>query len=70
MNTIETEVRPEFRELAQRESDGLLIRLWWVATNDTITVTVYDEKTGEGFTLYPEPDKAMDAYNHPFAYKP
>ena len=60
---------PVFAELAQREADGILVRLWWLATDDTVTVTVSDTRTGDAFTLYPHKALALDCYYHPFAYK-
>jgi len=66
--TTKTEV-PTFEELAQREADGVLVRLWWLAIDDSITVTVRDLKSGDAFTLYPKPHQALDCYYHPFAYK-
>jgi hypothetical protein len=57
-----------FEELAQREQDGILVRLWWLAYGDTITVTVVDTKEDKTYTLYPQPHQALDCYYHPFAY--
>lgn len=61
--------KPVFEELAQREQDGILVRLWWLALDDSVTVTVRDNRTGDAFTLHPDKSKALDCYYHPLFYK-
>lgn len=54
-------------ELADRNNDGVVVKLW--EQYGEITITVRDTRTGENFTLHPPPDKAMDCFYHPFAYR-
>jgi len=53
-------------ELAQRENEG--ISLFWYQETDRLTVAVRDERTGEAFDLEAPALKAMDVFNHPYAY--
>lgn len=59
------------KELAQRQTDNVLVRLWWFnfGGRDELTVTVRDLRTDENFTINPPPDKALDCFEHPFAYR-
>jgi hypothetical protein len=59
---------PHTRELAARESDGLYVLLLWHPREDAITVSVDDDRLGDGFQLAVPPDQALDAFYHPFAY--
>ena len=55
-------------ELDHRESDGISVTLWWFTPDNELTVTVYDSKTHESFSLNDVPhDKALDYFNHPYA---
>jgi hypothetical protein len=56
------------RELAARESDGLHVLLLWHPEEHAVTVTVEDARVGAGFHLAVAPDRALDAFYHPFAY--
>ena len=58
----------ETRELAARESDGINVLLLWQAGNDALTVSVEDVRVGECFQLAVAPDRALDAFYHPYAY--
>jgi len=64
MSTTET-----CRELDSREADGVRVRLWWFPEQEDLTVTVKDSKTGENFAIECKPDKAMDCFKHPYAYR-
>jgi hypothetical protein len=61
-----TGIRP--RELAARESDGLQILLLWHPDENVLTVSVEDDRFGDRFQLVVAPDRALDAFYHPFAY--
>jgi hypothetical protein len=63
-----TTTTPATRELAARESDGLHVALLWHPGENALTVTVEDERVGDRFQLAVAPDRALDAFNHPFAY--
>jgi hypothetical protein len=56
------------RELAFRESDGLEVTLHWEAVEDRLIVSVYDTKRHVFFSVDAPRDKALDVFNHPFAY--
>ena len=56
------------KELAQRENDGIAVRLLWDTETDGLTVSVQDWRTGEAFELTAEPQRAMDVFHHPYAY--
>ena len=67
--TMTSHTSPSHRELDHRVSDGIDVRLLWSPAEDTVLVTVSDEKSGEHFTLdIREPARALDAFRHPFAY--
>jgi len=60
--------RPNTRELAARENDGLHVLLLWHPREDELTVSVEDTRAGESFLLPVARDCALDAFYHPFAY--
>jgi hypothetical protein len=59
---------PKALELAVRESDGIHVLLFWHPGEDAVTVTVEDARAGDRFQLAVAPDRALDAFYHPFAY--
>jgi hypothetical protein len=59
---------PHTRELAARTNDGVQVRLLWHPRANTLTVSVEDARVGECFQLAVAPDRALDAFYHPFAY--
>jgi hypothetical protein len=64
-------VRPtntQTRELAARESDGIHVSLLWHPPENSLTVSVEDARLGDRFQLAVAPDRALDAFYHPFAY--
>jgi hypothetical protein len=57
------------RELDSRISDGVCVRLLWHSDNGRVSITVHDAKTGEAFELLVrDGERALDVYDHPFAY--
>ena len=56
------------RELAHRVSDGIKVTLLWAERTDDLTVAVADDKAGEYFEVPAPKDRAMDVFNHPYAY--
>jgi hypothetical protein len=56
------------RELAVRESDGIHVLLLWHPEDNGLSVTVEDERVGARFELAVAPERALDAFYHPFAY--
>ncbi len=59
---------PSTRELAARESDGFHVVLLWRPEDNAVTVSVEDGRLGDRFELAVAPDRALDAFYHPFAY--
>jgi hypothetical protein len=55
-------------ELAHRTSDGIDVHLLWDEPTGRVTVAVHDAKTGDGFELDVDARRALDAFNHPYAY--
>lgn len=59
------------RELAQRQSDKLLITLWWIENSMETYVTVEDQKTQppEKHTIIvPNPNLALHRFYHPLPH--
>ena len=56
------------RELAVRESDGVHVVLSWNPDDNALTVSVEDGRVGDRFSLAVAPDRALDAFYHPYAY--
>jgi hypothetical protein len=59
---------PHTRELATRESDGINVVLLWHPDENALTVSVEDSRIGDRFRLAVAPDRALDAFYHPYAY--
>jgi hypothetical protein len=58
----------EYRELAHRATDGIEVTLFWNAQHDELSVEVLDHGADNVFYLPVARDRAMDAFNHPYAY--
>lgn len=56
------------RELAERDSDGIHVLLLWHPGENTLSVSVEDARVGDQFDIDVAPDRALDAFYHPFAY--
>jgi hypothetical protein len=59
---------PQTRELAARDSDGIHVVLLWHPRQNALTVAVEDARVGDRFHVAVAPDRALDAFYHPFAY--
>jgi hypothetical protein len=59
---------PQTRELAACDSDGLHVVLLWHPRENGLTVSVEDARVGDRFHVAVAPDRALDAFYHPFAY--
>jgi hypothetical protein len=57
-----------FEELSRRASDGVEVALLWRRRDGSIRVAVEDSRSGDRFQVDVEPAKALDAYEHPYAY--
>jgi hypothetical protein len=44
------------------------VRLLWHPREDAVTVSVEDARVGDRFQLAVAPERALDAFHHPFAY--
>jgi hypothetical protein len=55
-------------ELAERSNDGLDVRLLWRRGADEVVLVVSDDRTGASFGVGVPGDRALDAFEHPFAY--
>jgi hypothetical protein len=56
-------------ELASRESNGIVVRLFWSRSTNLVTVAVDDAANDEYFELVlDEHDRALDVFHHPFAH--
>ncbi len=58
----------ELVELAARDSDGVHVLLLWHPDENALTLTVEDSRVGDRFQLDVAPDRALDAFYHPYAY--
>jgi hypothetical protein len=58
------------RELAKRSTDGLVVRLFWDAERDAIVLTFRDRRTGERFGVDVPKARALQAFEHPAAFRP
>jgi hypothetical protein len=56
------------RELAQRTAGHVEITLYWDAGGDEVMVELIDRGGGASFQIFVEPDRALDAFHHPYAY--
>jgi hypothetical protein len=68
MDSIRNLAPLQARELAARESDGLHVLLLWHPAENALTVSVEDVRAGDRFQLAVAPDRALEAFYHPFAY--
>jgi hypothetical protein len=59
---------PQLRELAARDTDGFHVSLLWHPRENGLTISVEDARAGDRFQLTVAPDRALDAFYHPFAY--
>lgn len=57
-----------WHELSNRENDGLVVSLLWNGADDRVKVVVADTRLRTQFELPVAPDRALDAFNHPFLY--
>jgi hypothetical protein len=55
-------------ELAHRVGDRIEVQLVYMPSDGTVAVLVHEVSTGIYFELPVEPDQALNAFYHPFAY--
>jgi hypothetical protein len=56
------------RELDFRSNHGLEVALLWEPETNRVSVSVFDRRSGDDFTLEVDPAEALDAFNHPYAF--
>lgn len=66
--TMHTTPDPSTRELDHRSGDGIDVTLLWNSLTDRVSVEVEDERAGEYFELDVDPEDALIAFEHPYAY--
>jgi hypothetical protein len=57
------------RELDHREDGGVSVTLLWYEDSNRVAVHVVDIQTGEELDLEVAGPDAMDAFQHPYAYR-
>jgi hypothetical protein len=55
------------RELAQRVSGGVEVTLYWSPLDNSTTVEVWDSASEETIVFGIPPERALEAFYHPFA---
>jgi hypothetical protein len=63
-----TATHESIRELAERTSNGTLTRLFWLQGTRQLWVEVYDPELDETIVIPAEPDRALEAFHHPYAF--
>jgi len=63
-----SEITSNAMELDARAGDGIDVRLFWLPSTDTVSVSLLDKTQQQSFELVVDPTEALDAFNHPFAY--
>jgi len=56
------------RELAHRTGDGIDVALLWTKSTNTVAIAVLDTHSGEELEFEVDGARALDAFNHPYAY--
>ena len=68
LNRVEAqEGHDEMRELDQRTTDGIEVRLLWDTDTHAVFVSV-TERDGRPFEFEVFPADALEAFRHPYAY--
>jgi hypothetical protein len=55
-------------ELHHRTADGIEVSLLWSRLTNALTVAVEDSRSGLTFEVPAPAEKALDVFEHPFAY--
>ena len=56
------------RELDFRSNHGLEVALLWEPETNRVSVSVFDRRSGDDFTLEVDPAEALDAFRHPYVF--
>jgi len=68
ITSVETITSIARRELDRRVNSGLEITLYWNAYDNSTSIEIYHQATGETIGFPVPADQALDAFRHPFAY--
>lgn len=63
-----TATHEPIRELAERASNGTLMRLLWLQGTSELWVEVYEPEFDLTIVIPAEPERALETFNHPYAY--
>ena len=63
-----TPTRKRIRELAERTSNGTLMRLFWLQGTRELWVEVSEPEFDVTIVIPAEPERALEAFHHPYAY--
>ena len=63
-----TSIRPRSRELAERASNGTQVRLLWRQGTRQLWVEVREPDRDRALAIPVQPERALDAFHHPYAY--
>jgi hypothetical protein len=63
-----TTTRKCIRELAERVSNGTLIRLFWLQGTRELWVEISEPDVDVTIVIPAEPDRALEAFHHPYAH--
>jgi hypothetical protein len=55
-------------ELHHRSADGIEVSLLWSRITNALTVAVEDSRSGLSFEVPAPADRALDVFEHPYAY--
>jgi hypothetical protein len=55
-------------ELHHRSADGIEVSLLWSRGTNALTVAVEDSRSGLSFEVAAPAERALDVFEHPFAY--
>jgi hypothetical protein len=66
--TVTQLIQQRSRELAFRAGDGVEVTLAWDEDSDELSVVVWDRRRGRYFELRPDPERALDAFYHPYMH--
>jgi hypothetical protein len=55
-------------ELHHRSADGIEVSLLWSRITNALTVAVEDSRSGISFEIPAPAERALDVFEHPFAY--
>jgi hypothetical protein len=62
--------RERYRELAHRANGHIEVSLLWRKADGTLRLHLIEVATGVVFEVPIQPEHALDAFNHPYAYLP